>query len=64
MKKKKTTEMFKELMFVRDIVPSIKFIGSKMLFPYTWNGERVFASIDLKDLQKIVKWDIDLTYKD
>lgn len=60
MKARKTTRAFKEIMFHRDIVQSIKFIGARMYFPYTWNGERKYALIELGDLFKIVKWDREI----
>lgn len=57
---KKTSLLFKEIMVMRDIVPSIKFIGSHMLFPYRWNGEQVYAKLSLSDVIKAIKWDIRL----
>ncbi len=57
MKKKKTTKMFKETMLINRILPFFQWKGSRMCFPYTWNGEQKFAVIKLVDLMKIIKWD-------
>lgn len=64
MKKKvnarKTTDLFKEIMVMKDIIPSIRFIGAHMLFPYKWNGETVYAKLSLSDIVKQIKWDFRL----
>lgn len=52
------TDSFKEQMLFTTIVPALHFMGHTMLFPYTWNGERRFATIKLEQLINIVKWDI------
>jgi len=57
MSKRKTTEAFKQIMFEKRILHDLGWKGACMLFPYTWNGEKRYAKIKLKDLMKITTFD-------
>ena len=57
--KDKTTEAFKEQMLNLTIIPALNFRGTKMLFPYRWNGYEKMATIELSAIIKNIKWDIE-----
>jgi hypothetical protein len=52
--KKKTTELFKEEFIFRTIIPKLNWKGSKMIFPYSWNGHIVYAVVSFPN----IKWDV------
>ena len=58
-KPRKTTDAFKKDYTIRAIIPSLNWKGRWMVWPYTWNGERKYARIDLAKLVKIIEWDND-----
>jgi len=58
--KRKTTDTFKEQYLARTIIPTLHFMGTRMYFPYLWNGETKYAMIRLESIIKATKWDIKL----
>lgn len=55
--KKSSTQTFREMVFARGILPSLRWNGTKMMFAYTWDGVRRFGVIEAQDLYGIIKWD-------
>lgn len=58
MKNNKTTDLFKEEIIIRTILPSLNWKGVKMVYNYTWNGEQRYAVIPLMKLIDIIKFDV------
>lgn len=56
----KSTIAFREDFVRRCILRYSNWFGTSMNFPYTWNGERRLARITLKNLLKIIEWDIKI----
>ena len=55
---KKTTQTFKDLYFLRVILPAFKWKGNKMVFPYYWCGEKRYAVIEAGRFFRSIKWDV------
>lgn len=57
-KKLKSTQAFRADMIIRTILKTLNWRGSHMLWPYTWNGHRLFARIKAEKILKAIEWDL------
>lgn len=53
-KKNKTTKSFKLIHIQKIIMPALNWKGARMVFPYSWNGEIVYAVVSFPK----IKWDV------
>lgn len=50
--KNKTTDLFKQELILRNIIPALNWKGARMVFPYRWNGETRYAIVEFPK----IKW--------